>query len=186
MCVCGIWRMFAMLDEGRRILPSLLPHPDSISTCPSCSTFLWFGSFVPPHQLSSNLSLSFFRRDLWVPSAQRPRRFWFGSVRGRGVGPLHWRGPCSLQRAIGLREPEGTQLYHPGLWLWRGTWWHQQQEIAQVRETQYSKHQAFRGPMFCVDTSQIVNLYNHRVLELMGGNVPLSAISVHCVCVLPF
>lgn len=136
-------------------------------------------SFLP-------ISLSFFRRDLWVPSAQRPRRFWFGSVRGRGVGPLHWRGPCSLQRAIGLREPEGTQLYHPGLWLWRGTWWHQQQEIAQVRETQYSKHQAFRGPMFCVDTSQIVNLYNHRVLELMGGNVPLSAISVHCVCVLPF
>lgn len=93
------------------------------------------------HQLS--FTFFFFRWDLWVPGAQRARQFWFSSVRSRSVGPLHRRGPCSLQRAAGLREPERAQLHHPGLWLRRGSWWHQQQEITQVREIQFCENIAF-------------------------------------------
>lgn len=100
------------------------------------------------HQLS--FTFFSFRWDLWVPGAQRPRQFWFSSVRSRGVGPLHRRGPCSLQRAAGLREPEGAQLHHPGLWLRRGSWWHQQQEITQVREIQLYENRAFRGRCYFV------------------------------------
>lgn len=69
------------------------------------------------------------RWDLWLPDPRTEC-----SLRGRGPGQVHWRGSHPSKRQDGLWAAEGAHIHHPGIRLWRGSWWGQHEEVSQVSQ----------------------------------------------------
>lgn len=74
-------------------------------------------------------TLDVFRWDLRL---QDPRAEC--SLRSSGPGQVHWRGGHPGQGQAWLWAAERAHLHHPSLWLWRGSWWRQHEEVPQVSQ----------------------------------------------------
>lgn len=83
------------------------------------------------------------RWDLWLPDPRTEC-----SLRGRGPGQVHWRGSHPGKRQDGLWAAEGAHVHHPGVRLWRGSWWRQHEEVSQVSQQMLRKKNPKKN-MFC-------------------------------------
>lgn len=91
--------------------------------------YLFLGGTKHVYHLSSNCPLAFdmFRWDLRLQDPWTECPLW-----GSGPRQVHWWGGHPGQRQAGLWASEGAHLHHPGLRLWRGSWWCQHEEVPQV------------------------------------------------------